>query len=60
MLDLNPELSVSPEATRTFPGQPGLIVRARDGTQLLTKFCLQEANEAPGRLSLVYTDDDNG
>ena len=22
MLDLNPELSVSPEATRTFPGQP--------------------------------------
>ena len=60
MLDLNPELSVSPEATRTFPGQPGLIVRARDGTQLLTKFCLVSAEEEPGKLRLVFTDENNG
>ncbi|MDA4847674.1 alpha-galactosidase [Hoeflea poritis] len=60
MLDLNPELSVSPEATRTFPGQPGLIVRASDGTQLLTKFCLVQAQEEPGRLNLFYTDENNG
>ena len=28
MLDANPELSLCPEATRTFPGQPGVIIRA--------------------------------
>jgi len=27
MLDENPPLSLCPEATRSFPGQPGLIVR---------------------------------
>ena len=60
MLDLNPELSISPEATRTFPGQPGLIVRASDGAQLLTKFCIVKAEEEPGRLVLTYEDENNG
>ncbi len=27
MLDENPDLSICPEATRSFPGQPGLILR---------------------------------
>ena len=39
MLDENPDLSICPEATRSFPGQPGLIVRDTDGTPLLPK-CL--------------------
>ena len=39
MLDENPDLSICPEATRSFPGQPGLILRDSDGTPLLPKFC---------------------
>ena len=38
MLDENPDLSLCPEASRTFLGQPGLIVRRKDGTPLLPKF----------------------
>ena len=39
MLDVNLDLSLCPEATRTFPGQPGLVLRAPDGTPILPKFC---------------------
>jgi alpha-galactosidase len=35
MLDENPDLSICPEAVRSFPGQPGLILRDGDGTPLL-------------------------
>ncbi|MBU2994622.1 alpha-galactosidase [Octadecabacter sp. 1_MG-2023] len=59
MLDSNPELSLCPEATRSFPGQPGLIARATDGTPLLPKFCFSEAVETTHGLSLVYTDTTN-
>ena len=59
MLDENPDLSLCPEATRSFPGQPGLIVRDTDGTPLLPKFCLKgsEQNET---LTLHYEDTSNG
>ncbi|WP_424933314.1 alpha-galactosidase [Amaricoccus macauensis] len=56
MLDRNPELSICPEATRSFPGQPGLILRDGSGNPLLPKFCFEEAIEAPDRLELVYRD----
>ena len=59
MLDENPDLSICPEATRTFPGQPGLIVRDTDGTPLLPKFCLKSADQN-GTLDLVYEDAANG
>ncbi|WP_394197277.1 alpha-galactosidase [Litoreibacter albidus] len=59
MLDANPELSVCPEATRTFPGQPGLILRAKDGTPLLPKFCFAKADSGPDSLTLTYTDEVN-
>jgi len=59
MLDENPDMSICPEATRTFPGQPGLIVRDTDGTPLLPKFCFESADETDG-LTLVYSDDTNG
>lgn len=59
MLDENPDLSLCPEASRTFPGQPGLIVRREDGTPLLPKFCFQSA-ENGSDLALKYRDDDNG
>ncbi|WP_342078856.1 alpha-galactosidase [Yoonia sp. SS1-5] len=59
MLDENPDLSISPEATRSFPGQPGLIVRDTDGTPLLPKFCFESA-EQNGTLELTYVDEGNG
>ena len=59
MLDRNPELSICPEATRSFPGQPGLILRDQSGTPLLPKFCFVEAKEAVDKLELVYRDDNH-
>ena len=34
MLDISPELSICPETSRTFPGHPGMIIAAVDGTPL--------------------------
>ena len=59
MLDENPDLSLCPEASRTFPGQPGLIVRSENGTPLLPKFCFLSA-ENGSNLTLKYRDEDNG
>jgi len=56
MLDANPELSICPEATRTFPGQPGLIVRDESGTPLLPKFCFESEEGEENELTLVYAD----
>ncbi|MEO0487500.1 MAG: alpha-galactosidase [Pseudomonadota bacterium] len=61
MLDENPDLSICPEAVRTFPGQPGLIVRDQDGTPLLPKFCFtREAVEPNESIKLVFGDDSTG
>lgn len=59
MLDENPDLSISPEATRSFPGQPGLIVRDVDGTPLLPKFCVKHA-EQNGSVKFICEDATNG
>ncbi len=56
MLDENPDLSILPEASRTFPGQPGLILRAQDGSPLLPKFCFDGADETDDTLTLHYKD----
>lgn len=56
MLDQNPELSICPEATRSFPGQPGMSLRDRDGTPLLPKFCFEAAIEEGSALTLVFKD----
>ena len=55
MLDENPDLSICPEASRTFPGQPGLILRAEDGTPLLPRFRYVEEDAGDG-LTLTYAD----
>ncbi len=57
MLDENPDLSICPEAVRTFPGQPGLILRDNDGTPLLPKFCFESEERDDTSLALHYTDD---
>ncbi|SMX23789.1 alpha-galactosidase [Boseongicola aestuarii] len=60
MLDENPDLSICPEAVRTFPGQPGLILRSHDGTPLLPKFCYASEETTEQSLALTYADADNG
>lgn len=59
MLDENPELSICPEASRSFPGQPGLIVRDVDGKTILPKFCLKTVEQGDA-LSFVCADENNG
>ncbi|MEM9318890.1 MAG: alpha-galactosidase [Pseudomonadota bacterium] len=60
MLDENPDLSLCPEAVRTFPGQPGLILRAGDGQPLLPKFCYASETVSGPSLVLRYSDTENG
>ena len=56
MLDENPDLSICPEAVRSFPGQPGLSLRDEDSSPLLPKFCFEKAEEAACELELHYAD----
>ncbi len=56
MLDANPELSVCPEATRTFPGQPGMVLHETNGSPLLPRFRLSDAQKTNDQLTLTYTD----
>ncbi len=60
MLDENPDLSICPETTRTFPGQPGLILHKADGSPILSKFCYASEETSDKGLSLVYRDEANG
>lgn len=60
MLDENPELSICPEATRTFPGQPGMILQRRDGTPILPKFCYADEARDGDALTLTYRDEGHG
>ncbi len=59
MLDENPDLSLCPEAARSFPGQPGLIIRDADGTPFLPKFRLSDVVQSDGALTIICTDKDN-
>ena len=56
MLDANPELSICPEATRSFPGQPGLVLRDGDGAAILPKFCFDAAEQDATGLLLRFID----
>ena len=54
MLDENPDLSLCPEAARSFPGQPGMILRDGDGTPLLPKFTLRDVQAGDGALTINW------
>ena len=60
MLDENPDLSICPEASRTFPGQPGMIIRSQNGTPLLPKFCFESDDVSEDALTLIYRDKGHG
>ena len=55
MLDALPPLSLSPEAARSFPGAPGLIAAAADGTPLTAAFAFARAEETLTTLTLIST-----
>ena len=57
MLDQNPELSICPEASRNFPGQPGMILRDQSGAPIITKFRFKSAEQAQHSLTLIFSDD---
>jgi len=56
MLDGNPDLSLCPEASQTFPGQPGLRCRNTQGALLHPKFRFLSAEESTNNLVLTYKD----
>lgn len=60
MLDRNPDLSLCPEAGRSFPGQPGLVLRQLDGVPLLPKFTLAGVQQDKTRLTFTCEDEHNG
>ncbi len=60
MLDENPPLSICPETTRTFPGQPGLILHTVEGRPILPEFRFASEAMAGDALTFVYRDEGNG
>ncbi len=56
MLDANPELSICPEATRTFSGQPGLVIRDALGRPYLPKFCFAHEEVSENGIVLTFAD----
>lgn len=56
MIDRLPDLSICPEASSTFPGQPGLSVAEADGTPLRPAFMLEVVN-ATGSAIFVRASD---
>jgi alpha-galactosidase len=59
MVDENPDLSLCPEAARSFPGQPGLVLHDSDGP-VLPKLSFVHASEDGTGLHLTYRDDAAG
>lgn len=59
MLDENPDLSICPEARRTFPGQVGMVVVDGLGQSILPRFVQLNAVQKETELTLTYTDADH-
>lgn len=58
MIDENADLSICPEASRTFPGQPGMSIAAHDGTLIRPRFTLTEVAQGNG-LTVTAVDEAN-
>ena len=57
MLDQNPELSISPEASRNFPGQTGMVLKDETGLPIMTKFRFVDADQTDQSVTLIYRDE---
>lgn len=60
MLDANPPISLCPEASQTFPGQPGLMVQDATGAPMLPRFRYASDQASETAISLTYSDADLG
>ncbi|WP_022704248.1 alpha-galactosidase [Pseudorhodobacter ferrugineus] len=56
MLDENPDLSLCPQSARSFPGQPGLVLRCTDEIRMLYGLCFVDAQQNGPDLRLSYRD----
>jgi len=56
MVDENAAISLSPEASQTFPGQTGLSARSRDGTPLAPAFRFESEAASEHGLTLAFAD----
>lgn len=54
MLDANPEMSICPQATSSFPGQTGLALTDVTGSPIFPQFCFDRVEEDNGSLQLYY------
>ncbi|MFD1342174.1 alpha-galactosidase [Litorisediminicola beolgyonensis] len=57
MLDQHPDLSICPEESQSFPGQPGLMARSLGGAPLRPAFRLIEARCDGTRLEIAARDE---
>lgn len=60
MMDGIPDLSICPEARRSFPGQPGMVLRAGDGTPLAPRLVHVSDARDGDVIRLTYGDADLG
>ena len=60
MLDINPALSLCPEAIRSFPGQPGLTLSDATGAPILPRFAQVSGEYTGPRLTLHFVDETTG
>ncbi|OAN89989.1 alpha-galactosidase [Sulfitobacter geojensis] len=60
MLDATPALSLTPEVSRSFPGQAGMVLRAADGTPVLPKLTLSNVEQVKDQLRFTCTDGAQG
>lgn len=60
MLDENPDLSICPEASQSFPGQAGLVLHDVDGNPMSPKLTFEKAEQEAGSLVLYYKSERDG
>ncbi|QDG75860.1 alpha-galactosidase [Labrenzia sp. PHM005] len=60
MVDENAPTSLSPEASRTFPGQTGLTVRDADGAVLRPNFVIHSEEQSGNQIILTFVDTECG
>ena len=60
MLDRNPETSLCPQASQSFPGHVGLMGRTNSGAPLLPEFRFREAEGGDTSLTMVFIDEAAG
>ena len=59
MLDENPEISICPEISKSFPGQPGLSISNNTGERIIPKFFFHTEKITDSNIEISYKDTHN-